>query len=96
MKWLTPLFEHERRIGAETEFENGLSCEDCLPSCQQIQYSVSSTKLPLQTLPAQSRGFMYVYIAVRATENLKYKSRIHNNVNENTNVESRYFNHFNP
>ncbi|XP_055315742.1 pickpocket protein 11-like [Sitodiplosis mosellana] len=56
VKWLTPLFTHGRDVGVETEFENSLSCLHCLPSCSQIQYSISTTRLPLRALPVQTRN----------------------------------------
>lgn len=56
VKWLTPLFSREKDVGVETEFENGLSCLHCLPSCSLAQFSISTTRLPLRTLPAQARN----------------------------------------
>ncbi|XP_031634453.1 pickpocket protein 11-like [Contarinia nasturtii] len=56
VKWQTLLFSREKSVGVETEFENGLSCLQCLPSCSQTQYSISTTRLPLRTLPIQTRN----------------------------------------
>lgn len=56
VKWLTPLFSRKKDMGVETEYENGLSCLQCLPPCSQTQYLITTTRLQLRNLPAQTRN----------------------------------------
>lgn len=57
VKWMIPLFSREMVDGVETEYENGLSCLHCLPSCTETRYSISLTRLPLREILQEARNY---------------------------------------
>ncbi|XP_023166385.2 sodium channel protein Nach [Drosophila hydei] len=48
-KWNNVLTERLRIPGLERESEEALYCPQCLPSCNDVQYSVSLNELPIDT-----------------------------------------------
>lgn len=53
VKWLhlTPLLlRNKNEFDFETEYENGLNCPECSPSCSRTTFSVSTSRLLLRGL----------------------------------------------
>lgn len=51
--------------GLEREHEDGLYCPECLPSCSDTTYMVSSMRLPLIPTNRNYPTLMYVYVLLR-------------------------------
>lgn len=58
IKWLTMSTEILNEKGLEKEREESLYCQDCLPSCFDTKYTVSSTSLPLQETKRKGNNIM--------------------------------------
>lgn len=47
VKWNNVLTERVRFVGLEREAEEALYCPQCLPSCNDVQYRISMSLLPI-------------------------------------------------
>ena len=47
VKWSTTVLEVEKKLGLEKEQADGLFCPECLPSCSDTFYTITSMDLPL-------------------------------------------------
>lgn len=53
VKWSTVVLTLDHVVGLELELEDGLYCPQCLPSCSDTAYKVTSQELPL--VPTQRK-----------------------------------------